>query len=93
MSDINVDKVVKKFNATHRRNVAASGPFLRDGVLGTIMGELLERDGIWPSAADVKKEVLERISRTPSASGKMDVADDITRAPLEHLLMLLEGFS
>ena len=90
MSDMSTDKMVKRFTAAHRKNVAVSGPFLRDGVLGKILGELLERDGAWPSVADVKQEVQARLARTPSASGTMDAADDIVRAPLEHVLLLLD---
>jgi hypothetical protein len=72
----------------HRRSVEKSGPFLRDAVLGKIMGEMLEK-GSWPSLDDLKAEVEARITLTPSSQGKMDVADDLSRAPLEHLRVLL----
>ena len=84
----NPNDIAAKLAARHQSNVEKAGPFLRNSVLGDVLAELLEA-GSEPTLENLKKMVEERIASSPSARGKLDVKDDIYRAPLECALALI----
>jgi hypothetical protein len=84
------EEVVARFTAAHQKNVEKAGPFLRNSVLGDVLAELLE-SGRNLSVENLIDIVQERIASSPSARGKLDIKDDIYRAPLVHALALLNS--
>lgn len=81
--------IAAKFTATHQKNVEKAGPVLRNATLGDVLAEILE-SGRELSRDSLREAIQKRIASTPSARGKLEIKDDIYRAPLEHALALVE---
>lgn len=90
MSKKSVEDMVRGFTATHKKTVAMAGAGLRDSMVGIIMGEFMDQ-GVWPTSEEFLSAVQKRISDTASSREKMDVSDDLGRAPLENIRVLMEG--
>lgn len=85
---MNVDEIVAKQRARHRKNVASAGPVLRDSALGRAVAELLEAN-LEVSVESLRALVSSQIARTPSARARTTSSSTSTLPPLDCALELL----